>query len=217
MDHFNALASVTQNLQTNVLRLQHTVNDIRRNQQTGRPLDDWMLENFQKLSESVERIENRVCGESRASPSKPTSDDSAIKFSVSSESLTKQMPVSDVAVTFFVDNCLEGFQLDKESDSWNDLLQPERKKLRNFFGAIKRAVRLLLSFCDSFPCSLDKETLCRVFSDAETLTRDHLRFEPHKNLTIYLLTQHPKAKELEKAMKLPDNTPDPLRKFFKSE
>ena len=86
VDHFNVLASVIQNLQTNVQHLQHTVNDIRRNQQTNRILDDFMLENFHKLVKSVKRIENRVCGEqSRASQSNPTSEDGAIKFSMSSE------------------------------------------------------------------------------------------------------------------------------------
>ena len=127
-----------------------------RNQQTTRLLDNCVLENLHKLARSVERIENRVCGEPRARESNPTSEDGVIKFSVSSKALTKQMSVSDVAVAFFVDNCQTGFELDKRSDLSNEMVQPERKKLWNFFGTIKRAVKILLFHCDSFPLTLTR-------------------------------------------------------------
>ena len=107
VDHFNALSGVTQNLHANVISLQHAVNDLCCNQQTGRILDDCMIENFDKLTKSVTRIENQVCGEpSRASQTIPTSENGIIKFLVASKSLANQMSVSDVAVAFFVDDCM---------------------------------------------------------------------------------------------------------------
>ena len=126
--------------------------------------------------------------------------------------------MSEVAVAFFVDDHMRGHQLDKQTDSWNnDMSTPEKKRLCNFCGAIKRAVRTLLCCCDSFPSTFDKECLGKVFSDAENRLRDNLGFEPQKNVTVHLLIQHPESKKLEKTLKPPENTPDPLWKVFKSD
>ncbi|CAB9503235.1 expressed unknown protein [Seminavis robusta] len=212
VDHFNVLATVTQTMHTNIQRLQHTVNDIRRNQQSSRVLEDFMLENFQKLTKSVERIEARVVGESK--PSTATQQEGIIKFSVSSKALTKQMSVADVAVAFFVDNHPEGFRLDKESESWNNLTPSEKKRIRNLFGTVKRAVKVLLLQLDSYPSTKSKDVLRKMFLDAEDRIRSRLGFG-NKLITVYTLTQHEEVRQLESA-RLPDDSPESVRKFFKS-
>lgn len=179
-----------------------------------------MFENLQKVMKSVERIENRVVGQTsgpdtpRSGPRPP--QDGVIKFSISSKGLTKQMSVADVTVAFFIDNYPAGFILDKESDSWNDLNVQEKRRIRNLFGTIKRAVRIVLLHSDSYPLTPDKETIRRVAYDAENRIRRDLEFGK-KSVSIYTLTQHDNIKELEKTLKLPDNTPEDARKFFKSD
>jgi hypothetical protein len=223
VDHFNALASVTQNIHMNVQRLQHTVNDIRRNQQCGSIVESFMLKNFHKVMRSVERIENRVVEQVPESGAPRLTQDGVIKFSISSKGLTNQTSLTDVTVAFFTDNYPAGFALDKDSDSWKDLDLTERKKLRNHFGTIKRAVRMVLMHTDSFPPPRPdgsseswKESLRGTATAAEQCIREDFSFGD-KTISIYKLTSHPLMKYLEKSLKLPENTPECFRKIFKSD
>ena len=98
------------------------------------------------------------------------------------------MSVADVTVSFFVDNYPAGFKKDKDSDSWNDLDPTERKRLRNHFAAIKRAVRMVLMHADSYPTIPDdKESIRRLATAAVERIRNELEFG-NKTITYYKLT-----------------------------
>ena len=218
VDHFNVLASVTQNINVNVQRLQHMVNDIRRNQQSERLLGSIMYEDFHRVMKSVERLEKYVVGHTKEVPSTPTQHD-VIRFSISSKALTNRMSLTDVTIAFFVDNYETGFILDKKSDMWGDLDLSERKRLRNLFFTIKRAVRMVLMHADAYPekpeCITDyKEVVRKIAQPAEERIRNELGFGK-KTISIYKLTSHPSIKTLEKSLKLPENTPEHANKFFK--
>lgn len=62
VDHFNALSHVIQNINVNVQHLQHAVSDICLNQQRESVLESVMLDNFHKLTKSVDRIEKHAVG-----------------------------------------------------------------------------------------------------------------------------------------------------------
>ena len=88
----------------------------------------------------------------------------------------KQTSVTDATVWFFIENYPAGMALDINSDSWKDLENTERKKLRNLFASIKRAVRMVLMHTDSYPLipedpSQYKEFLRRTATVAEERIR----------------------------------------------
>ena len=130
VDHFNALASVTQSTHMIVQHLHHQLNDI-----TEIMRDDFSVRHkLLSMASSIRRLENHLMGETlHINPSPPKG---VIKFSISSKGLTNRMSVTDVTIAFFVDNFPAGFSLDKESDSWRDLDASEWKRLRNHFAAI---------------------------------------------------------------------------------
>ena len=90
-----------------------------------------------------------------------------IKSSISSKGLTNRTSVADVTTAFFEDNYPAGFSLDKESDFWKDTDASERKRLRNHFAAIKRAVRMVLMHADSYPLTQDKVVVRKIATTAE--------------------------------------------------
>ena len=143
-----------------------------------------------------------------------------IKFSVNSKRLHHQSSLADITVAFFVDDYRGGFAKDKASPDWND--NPvEKKRLRNLFANIKRAVRLVLMHADSYPSASNpvdyKESLRRIATAAEERIRSDFEFGPNAVISVYKLAKHPKTKELEKTLSLPANTPDDICKFFKVE
>jgi hypothetical protein len=210
VDHFNALASTTQSTHILVHQLRHQLNDVTdilRHVMSNN-------NNMYMMAKSIQRIENHLMGPTLPTPKLPSN---VIKFSIASKGLTNRTSVTDVTVAFFVEDYRVGFELDKKSESWNDLEPPERKRLRNYFGTIKRAVRMVLMHADSYPLvpedpSKYKETVRRIATTAEERIRKDLDFDD-KNISIYKLTKHPSMKSLENTIELPDNTPEDARKF----
>jgi len=213
---------ITQSTHQMVLDLQHKLNDTRCQVCCDRAMNnDFMIAKMHSMSSSIRRIETHLMGEPASLQVMLVPR--AINFSISSKGLTNRKTLTDVTVAFFTEKCVAGFAQDKESTSWKNLELTERKRLRNLFGNIKRAVRMVLMHADSFPSPVPdspdsswKESLRRTATEAEDRIRNKLELG-NKNLSIYKLTTHPLMKTLEETMKLPENTPEDLRKFFKSD
>ena len=132
---------------------------------------------------------------------------------------TTDKSVADVFVAFFDEDHPAGFELDKKSDSWKDDMDPlEKKRYKNKFANIKRAVRMVLMHADSYPLipedpSQYKEVLRRTATAAEERIRNNLGFED-KRISIYTLTSLSEIKTLEKTLRLPSNTPVEELQFF---
>lgn len=97
---------------------------------------------------------------------------------------------------------------------------PERKRYKNLFAKIKRAIRMVLMHADKFPLIPDdlskyKEVLRRTASAAEERIRDSIGFGD-KRTSIYTLTTLPDTKDMENKLTLPANTPDDWQKFFRN-
>lgn len=129
--------------------------------------------------------------------------------------------MSDVFVSFFYENYRAGFELDKKSEVWQeDMDDSDKKKYKNLFARIKRAVRMVLMHADDFPLIPDdpskyKEVLRRIAKAAEERIRDRLDFGD-KKISVYTLTNLPQIKDMENELNLPANTPDDWQKWFKS-
>jgi hypothetical protein len=147
-----------------------------------------------------------------------------IRFSISSQSLPKYASLSDVTTAFFVDNYCAGYAMDTKSPPCNELDSQQKKSLRNKFGSIKHAVRMVLMHADAYPVmpnnpSEYKGVIHAIATAAEKRILDAFGLED-KTISIYKLEKQlklPAMKELEKSLRLPDNTPDDMRKFFKKE
>jgi hypothetical protein len=200
-----------------VLHQKHMINNIREAFSCERAINnnDYIIGKIYNMDRSIERMENHLMGEPpkmsvyiRKAGATPVSLNCAgvIRFSINSKGLTNQMSLADVTTAFFADNYHVGFALDKESDSWNDLDLNERKRLRNHFGNIKCAVRMVLMHADSYPSipedpSQYKETIRRIATAAEERIRNDFCFG-NKTISIYKLTTHPTTKILKKSLKL---------------
>lgn len=73
------------------------------------------------------------------------------------------------------------YALDLKSDSWNDLDKSEKKRIRNHFANIKRAVKMVLMHADSYPSipedpSQYKEVTRRIATAAEERIRNEFWF-----------------------------------------
>jgi hypothetical protein len=221
VDHFNALASVTQSMHMELQNQKHMINDLRNSSRHEALTGDFLIRKIISTNRSVQRIENHLMGETPR-PDAPPSSEGTIKFSISNKGLTNQMSLADVTTAFFADNYPAGFALDMKSDSWKDLDQKERKKLRNRFQIIKRAVRMVLMHADSYPLppedpSQYKEVIRGIATQAEERIRNEFCFAKKTKISIHTLTTHLEMKTFEKTLKLPENTPEEARKFFKSD
>ena len=124
-------------------------------------------------------------------------------------------------MSFFYEDYRAGFELDKKSEAWKEDMDAfEKKKYKNLFAKIKRAIRMALMHADVFPLVPDdpskhKEVLRRIASTAEERIRSSLNFGD-KRISVYALTNLPEIKDLETKLNLPMNTPSDWQKFFKS-
>jgi len=91
---------------------------------------------------------------------------------------------------------------------WKDMEPQEKKSIRNKFGSVKRAVKMVLMHADSYPLMPEDRSKHKA-----------LGFED-KTISMCKLEKalkDPNMKELERTLKLPTNTPEDARKFFKSD
>lgn len=216
---FDQFALVTQSIHVNLQNQQHMISDICRQLSSQSGWTRIIIGYLNDVNRSTRRIETHLMGEAtKAAMSLPSKG--VIRFSISSRGLANQMSLADVATAFFANDFPAGFALNKESDSWNDLDLTERKHLRNHFGNIKRAARMVSMHADSYPLIPEdplqhKEVIHRIAAAAEECTCNDFGFGS-KAISICKLSSHPSMKMLEKSLKLPENTPEDARKFFKS-
>lgn len=218
VDHFNALASVTQSTHAIVQQLRHKLNDTSEELSCERRMRFFHHDSLHAMASSLGRLETHLMGEAPRTPPHPKG---VIKFSIASKGLTNQMSLTDVTVAFFSENYIAGFKLDKESENWKDLDAQERKRLRNHFATIERAVRMVLLHSDSCPSTPEdpskfKEAVRRIAAAAEERIRNNPCFGD-KTITIHRLKHHPDLRKFETSLGLPENTPENARKFFSSD
>jgi hypothetical protein len=105
------------------------------------------------MERSIRRLEENLLPEG-PKPQAP-SPKSVLMFSVSSKCLSTSASLSEVTTAFFVDDYPAGYVLETQSPSWGELDSQGKKKLRNKFSLIKRAVRLVLKCMQTrFPSTM---------------------------------------------------------------
>lgn len=220
IDHFNLLASIAQSNHMELQRQRHILNDLQQAFNVESKITScFIVERLFNMERSLKRLEENLLPEA-PKPKSPLKR--ALMFSVSSKCLSTSASLAEVTTAFFVDDYRTGYDLESKSPAWNELDPPARKKLRNKYSLIKRAVRLVLMHADSFPLvsnnrAQHKKDVSAMTRAAEERIRIVLRFDPKSTITRSKLEKQPGLKELEGSLKLPDNTPGDWHKFFKTD
>jgi hypothetical protein len=218
IDHMNSIASLAQSNHHVVQQLRRQLNDMQELMTHGLNLNHRLHVDQCTLLTSVRRMETHLLG-NRPETVSPSPSSNVTPFTVSMKGFTNQKSMSDVFVSFFDEDYRAGFELDKKSEAWKeDMDAPEKKRYKNLFTKIKRAIKIALMHVDEFPLIPDdpskyKEVLRRTATVAEERIRNSLDYGD-KKISIYTLVNLPDIKDREKTLKLPDDTPEEMRKFF---
>lgn len=148
-------------------------------------------------------------------------------FSVNLKDLnSSSYSLSEVTVKFFAEDYRTGYARETKSPIWREHDERAKKKIHNEYSLVKRVVRLVLMHADSFPQMSNnrpqyKQDVFALARPAEERIREALGFS-EATITRRKLEKQPGLKELEDSLKLPDNmfklpdnTPDDWRKYFK--
>ena len=160
IDHFNSLAAHYMGLHSQVSQQQTAIGNLTslvRNLQGQVQSQNDLLARLTVLLETgqptVHPVSPSVSGSpAKLSPSSST-DGSTVeayvkRFSVAARTLGKGCSISDRFVFFFAECARAGYEKDK---AVADIDAKERTKIRNDFTRLKRTVKLMLLFCDSYP------------------------------------------------------------------
>lgn len=153
-----------------------------------------------------------------------------LRFSISTRNWKDRPSIADLFFYFFSDNCRAGFEKDKQHYSWSIMSPPDKKRWKNLFQRLKRTVKLMLYFCDSYPiqknASLDgvtsfKKEVRQLASDAEKRIRHSLGvIVATQNVLLNSLpakeweNKDPCRAAIGSIKKLPSNTPFDMVAFF---
>jgi hypothetical protein len=217
IDHFNLQASIIQAIHMEQQRQRHILNDLQQAFNVeSRITSSFIVERLFNMEKSLRRLEENLLPE--AQPQAPPSSQNVLMFSVSSKSLSTGASLSEVTAAFFADDYPTGWSLQLKSPSYNELDGPGKKKMKNRFSLIKRAVRLVLGHADSFPVnrgnrSQYKQDAFAIARVAEERIRTALQLDK-STITINKMEKIPGLSEYEKTLNLPENTPDDMRIFF---
>lgn len=99
-----------------------------------------------KVADLLE-IQHGKCEATRKSP--PPTD--VLYFSDSMKKWRITFTLQESFVGYFRDKCLEGYELEKQSDDFKKKLSSEKSKIKGQYKRLKKAIKILLYFCDSYP------------------------------------------------------------------
>lgn len=212
-EHFAALSSTTQSTHVAVRQLRHQMSNITDILRFKR-LDTNKL---CAMSNSIKSLEDHILGEEDFGPATHPPSIPMKKFSVSSKALANHASAVDVTVLFFVEDFPVGMSMEQRSDSWKDLEPKAQRSLRNRFGAIRRAVRMVVHHMSSFPPMTDhdfKSTLCNLAIEAVKGLRQSCHLPEDKNITVHAMASNSQTTPLELALNLPSDLPEGWREVF---
>lgn len=218
IDHFNTLATTFLCLEAKMWNQATNLQDVKRQNaklidQQGQLVD--IVNHQQRL---LEKISSRLHISSRAEVKGTPKTFLTLPFSVASRSLSTRAGIAEVTVGWFMDNYILGFAEEKKSAAWKKQDDRERRSIRNKFNSIRRAVRMMLMHFPNYPRMNGdpkqiRQTITSLSKDAEEQIRTKFGFGT-KIITIYKLEANSMMKEHERSMKLPEDTPDAMKKFF---
>jgi len=223
-DHFNSLATLVQSQHMEQQRQGHVLNSIQNAMINYNITQKIILEKMYNMDRILQRQEtDRIIAGAITTAAPMTSQKKCLlKFSISSKTLSQKPSLTEVTTAFFVDDFKAGYELDTKSQAYKEMPQAEKKKFRNKFSTIKKAVKAVLVCAESYPNPDEsedplhcKEKVRRIASVGEERMRNDFEEFKDTNISMYKL-EKVITKEIEKSWILPKDTPEEARKFFKA-
>ena len=72
-------------------------------------------------------------------------------FSDSMKRWRKDFSIKETFVRYFTDQCFEGYELEKNSSDFETKLPSEKTHIKGQYKRVKKTIKVMLYFCDSFP------------------------------------------------------------------
>ncbi len=169
---YNSLHMQKMALEDDVARLRQDVANLVRSQSRQESIISSQNELLAKIA-SV--LEIKFDKQTPSTTPEPTSD--VKPFSVSYKDFREISNCLDqVFVKFFVDNCVQGWEAEKRSDSFKAMLPSERKLLSANYKRLKKTIKIMLFFCDRFPPAQpdDPSKLSAWYRDLTDLSKQAL-------------------------------------------
>ena len=128
----------------------HLRNDVTALTRSNQRLEAVVAQQANLLSRVVEVLEikhNKQC------PSSPSSESIAtpLFFSDSMKNLKKDASIQELFVAFFYRRCMEGYQLELQSQEYNSKLDSGKNKVKGQYKRLKKVIKVMLFFCESYP------------------------------------------------------------------
>lgn len=215
IDHFNVMASTLQATHMIALGTKHAMSDLLRRSIKQEEINSLLVKKLFAMERDTKELKDHLLGGAPERVEPPSPPAACTRFSVSNKTLSNGATLTDTTVAFFMEDHPAGYELDKKSLAWKDMDERVKKTLKNRFGSIKRAVKVILAHSDSYPTTTDRESIRRIAALAEERLRAIFK---EKALTIHKLEKllrQPEFKLMEKSLELPLDTPVEMKKFFK--
>lgn len=216
IDHLNTLTSMASANNSQLLQNKNKLNDLHHalTIQTPRTMD-LLIKKVSYIESAVRRLEDAFVGQLHR-PTKPPARVRAARFSVSSKGLQAYKTLSALTTAFFVEDFATGYARDKTTADWQN--KEFREPLTRLFSKVKRAVRLVLLFSDSYPKpNFPKDAIRSVSEAAEKELRPALGACESDTLSPSTIEKKPFAeqvKALETSRQLPPDTPEDMKKWW---
>jgi len=143
---YNGLFAQKMNLEENVSRLRLDVAHLTRSNDR---LEKAVTEQSALLSRVVNVLEIKFDNPATVALAPPVKQ--VMIFSDSMKRWRKDFSLKEIFIRFFTDQCLEGYELEKNSVEFKSKLTSERNRIKTRYKRLKKTIKVMLYFCDRFP------------------------------------------------------------------
>lgn len=144
---YNSLFAQKMNLEEDVSRLRLDVANLTRSNQR---LEKAFTEQSEILTRIVNVLEIRFDKQGNKTVRAPHVEH-IMYFSDSMKRWRKDFSLKEMFVRYFTDQCFEGWELEKNSNEFKNKLTSEKNQIKGQYKRLKKTIKVMLYFCDSFP------------------------------------------------------------------
>lgn len=224
-DRFNHICSAYNGLFTQKMALEDNVSRLRLDVTNSLQQIHLMRQTIEDQSEILRRITN-VLEIKFSKPTEPSQElsqnETVMYFSDTMKRWRRDSSMKEQFIRFFTDQCIRGYELEKNSMSFKAKLPNERSKIKNQYKRLKRTIKTMLYFCDEYPGSPPEDPTHLITWQrkltllAEQVFKDMEKALPvsSSRVTQAALTKAEIVKVWDTTKQPPVNTPDEIIVHF---
>lgn len=150
---YNSLFAQKMNLEDDVSRLRLDVANLTRSNQC---MEKKVADQNELLAKIVNVLEIKFDKQGSKTVRTPPIED-VMYFSDSMKRWRKDFSLKEMFVRYFTDQCFEGYELEKNSSDFKNKLPSEKNAIKGQYKRLKKTIKVMLYFCDSFPKAIPQE------------------------------------------------------------